>query len=223
MDRFPHQQNGGHANAHQRRHDGVGHGPAQELGQIQRSGAGDQGAEAITADIHGRHGALVFGTDDFDTIGIQGHVLGGRGEGHQQGGQCKGAGMGHRIGVGHDQQAGGDAHLPHQHPAAPLAQPAGEPGQRHPIHDWRPQDLDGIGDPHPAEETDHRAAEARLGQPARQGAEHQQERQARREPQKQHGQHLRPAIDGPGFMPAVQGGQRHGRIRGCNRDGVLVL
>jgi hypothetical protein len=91
-----------------------------------------------------------------------------------------------RVAHRDEQEPGDDAALREQHPAAALPERAADERQPQPIDDGRPQELERVREADPGEHADGRPVDAALAQPRRQGAEHQHERQAGREPEREH-------------------------------------
>ncbi len=108
-----------------------------------------------------------------------------------------------RVGQGHAHQPRHDGALRQQQPAAPPPQPARQQRNGQPVHQRRPDPLEGIRQAHPAQVADGGAVDARLAQPKAQRAQHQQQRQPGRKTQRQHAQTGGLEIHPHGFAPAV--------------------
>ncbi|MNR31541.1 hypothetical protein D3C85_1490570 [compost metagenome] len=91
--RFAHDQGGEHGGQHHHREHDVGAGPglvqvaeaggAEPLGEEQCTSRGQQGRHAVAGHVAGSERSLALVVGDFQAVGIDGDVLGGRSEGHQ--------------------------------------------------------------------------------------------------------------------------------------------
>ena len=185
-----HDQHGDRANAYQQCHDFVGHLPGPEFSQIQCPGTGYQQGQSVAEDIGGCQGRLQSFLGDFNSVGVDRHILGGGRKRHQQTTQRHHFRGGDGIHMGHQVQPGGDARLGQQDPATALSQQPIQQRQLQPVHHRCPEHLDGIGDAQPAEEADGGGFHAHIRQTRVQRGKHQQERQASRKTQKQQGNDL---------------------------------
>ena len=237
LGRLGREQHGDHPHQHGYGHGQIAHGPAlvvvagagRRIGalgpgrQAQHTGAGaDHGYTVAGLVVGGQHG-LPLHRGRFDAERIERNILRGRGKGHQQRqlGQRFHASLG-RVVEGHADQAAHDGELGHQQPAAAPAQPARQQRNRQPVHQRRPDPLEAIGQCHPAQEADGGTVDTGLAQTEAQRAQHQQQRQASREAQRQHAQAGRFEIDTQGLRPAQPGCSGNGRGVG-HRFGVFLL
>ncbi|MNE10148.1 hypothetical protein D3C80_1028490 [compost metagenome] len=97
--RLTHHQGGNHRRQHQHAEQHVGAGPgamqiteagrAETLGKEQRASGGQQRGDPITGHVAGSEGGLALIVGDFQAVGVDGDILGGRGKGdqHSQGNQ----------------------------------------------------------------------------------------------------------------------------------------
>ncbi|MNQ59915.1 hypothetical protein D3C85_741780 [compost metagenome] len=180
------------------------HGGAETLGEIQGAGGGQQRRDPIAGHVAGGQGGLAGVLGDFQTVGIDGDVLGGGGKGHQhrQGDQPGQFGL--RVAQRHAGQADGNQHLGQYQPGAAPAEPA-EQRQAPLVEQWRPDPFEGVGQTDQAGETDGFARHPRFAQPHGKGGEHQHIGQAGGEPEEQQHQCGGAGIGGEGFAPAFTG------------------
>ena len=199
---FANHQGGNHADPHRQRHRPVGPLPglvivspaaaAEPVGEIQRTGAGDQHTDTVTGDISRRHQRLQVDFGRFDTVGINDDILGRRGEAECHGGQRhqRQARLARRrVDRRHAQDRANDRRLRGEQPGTAPAEAAGQQRQRQLIDQRRPDELERVTERGPAKIRHRRALGASLAQPQRQRRKDQQQRHTRRKTQKQHGHH----------------------------------
>ena len=152
------------------------------------SGAGPDHGQAIAGLIGCRQRCLTLAASRLNAKSVQRNVLRCRTDSHRQRAPDDRL-QGHtRVIEGHRDQPHHDAQLRQQQPAAPASKPGREQGNRHPVHQRRPDPLEGIGQTHPAQVADGGAVNACFAQPETQGAKHQQQGQTGRKTQRQHAQ-----------------------------------
>ncbi len=189
------EQHGEHADQHEQRHRGVGRGPAREVGEPERAGRGHPHADAIAGDVvGGARAELVLG-EDLDPVGVDHDVLAGREEGDQQRDQRGEEQVLGRIGLAEAEDRADQAGLGQQQPAAAAAEGSGQHRQRQPVHQGRPEELERVGRHDEAEQADRRDLDAVLGEPGRERAQHQQQRQPAGEAEQQDREHALVEID----------------------------
>ena len=174
------------ANAHHRRHRDIGAAPAHEFRDVESPRTGADQGEAIAELIGSRHHALAFEGRGVDAPAVNDHVLGRRREGDdERRGDGEGE-IGCRVAHGDADEARRRHDLRQRHPAPPTPEEPRKAGDVVAVDDRGPQELEGIGERHPAQHADFGARYAGLAKPGRERAEHQKEGQARGKPQRQH-------------------------------------
>ena len=174
--RLAHPQAGEQAGQHHQGKQQVGAGPgpvlieqgggAKAFGEIQRAGSSQQGGDPITGHIAGGQGSLTGVVDDFQAIGIDGDVLGGRGECHQHGQGDQPGQVGLRVAQGHAGQADGDQDLRQHQPGAAPTQLA-QQRQAPLVEQRRPDPFEGVSKADQAGKTNGVAGHAGFAQPHR--------------------------------------------------------
>ena len=119
--RLAHPQAGQQAGQHQQGKQRVSAGPgaigviaaggAEPACEIERTGCRQQGGNPVARHIAGGEGSLMGVVGDFQAVGVNRDVLGGRGEGHHHGHGNQPGQVFTRIDQGHTQQAAGYQHL----------------------------------------------------------------------------------------------------------------
>jgi hypothetical protein len=94
--------------------------------------------------------------------------------------------VGLRIGEGHQHEAQGDGGLRGHHPGPAATQPRAQDRDVQAVDRRSPEELQRVGQRHVAEQADGAHVDIRESKPEREGPQHQQQRQARRETEREH-------------------------------------
>ena len=174
----------GHRDQQEGRHRAVHHRPRQVVRHRQRQGAGDDERDAVAERIRRQQRALRFPRRDLDAIGIHADVEGCAGEGRHQRDpherrEVRGRDLRHHQQRAHDQQQR------QQDPAAP--QPEAPQHRECPaVHQRRPHEFQRVGQARARDQGDRLEVDVVVLEPVREGAGHQQERQAGGEAEEEH-------------------------------------
>ena len=142
----------------------------------QHQGIGAHQGDAVGQRIGGNQQTLfVLRFCDLDAPGIDGDILGGGGQPDHQGAAAQYQNAKAHAHKSHGEQAQRHQALRRQHPAAALAQYL---QNRNPVHQRRPDELQGIGQANPGQKADSLQAGAFIAQPEAECVCHQQEGQA---------------------------------------------
>jgi len=154
---------------------------------LERAGGGQQHGHAVAGHVGGGERGLVAVLGDLQAVGVDGDVLGRRGEGHGHGEGNQQGEVVARVAQRHAEQADGDQRLREDQPGTALAQRA-EQRQAPLVEHRRPDPFEGVGEADPAGVADGFARHPGLAQPDRQRREHQHRRQPRGEAEQQQGE-----------------------------------
>ncbi len=201
--RLAHEESRHDADACERRHDGVTRRPAVALRDPERAGAARDQRGPIAELIGGDHRALLVERRGLDAPGVDRDVLGRGAEGEEQRTERDLRDSARRLAAREVQQREADADLGKQHPAATLSEPGVQQRQLQAVYDRRPQEFQRVDEADPGKHADGRPFDALLPQPGRQGLEHQVERQACGEAEKEHRQYRPLPVDQERLLPAA--------------------
>ena len=159
------EQGGDDRQAHRRAPDGIGAVPSQPGGEEQDQGVTGENSEAVSELERGSQQRLIlvaFGA--FDPPGVHDGILGGRGEGGDQGGDAQHCETALGSDDRHSDERQADEALGQQHPATPPPEPA-EEGHVEPVDYGRPQEFERIGQTNPGDEADRGQLHTAFAQP----------------------------------------------------------
>ncbi|MNC32257.1 hypothetical protein D3C75_806030 [compost metagenome] len=212
--RFAHDQGGEHGGQHHHREHDVGASPglvqvaeaggAEPLGEEQGTGRGEQGSHPVAGHVAGCERGLALVVSDFQAVGVDSDVLGGRGEGDQHGQGNQPGQVFLRITKAHADESHYHQNLRQHQPGAASTELA-EQRQAPLVEQWRPDPFKGIGQADQAGITDGLAGHPGLTQPHRQGRKHQHVGQAGGKAKQQQHQGRRAGIGSERSAPGFTG------------------
>ena len=180
------QESGDHAHTHERGHAEIGDRPSRPVGDEQGPRPGAHQRQTV-AQVRGRrHDALQIGAGGIDAPSVDDDVLGRGADRNEEGAEAEEDEAARRVGRGHEREREGDGDLRRDHPRAPAADACAEDRHVETVDERRPEEFQGVGERQIAEEADRLDVHVRIGEPRRECAEHEQQRQAGREAEGQH-------------------------------------
>ncbi|MNF63097.1 hypothetical protein D3C84_447900 [compost metagenome] len=211
---FAHQQAGHQRRDHQQAKEDVGTGPgrvfvietggAEAFGKEQGACGGQQGSNPIAGHVAGGQCSLVGVVDDFQAVGVDGNVLGGRGKGHHHGNRDQPGQVFLRVAEAHADQAEDHQDLRQHQPGSSSAQFA-QQRQAPLVEQWRPDPFEGIGQPDQARVANGFAGHAGLTQPDGKRRKHKHVGQAGGEAKQQQHECRGAGISGERGAPGFTG------------------